>query len=92
MAINSLGPAYYEDNKFGIRISDVLHAINLPDSSEYFEGDGACQFKDISMVPIQTKMININLLTREEVSSCHWVSTLALNLSKGIPKNSIEKN
>lgn len=68
MPVNFLGPAHYAEGKFGIRISDVLHVINLPDSSEYFEGDGACQFKDISMVPIQTKMININLLTRQEVS------------------------
>lgn len=62
------GPGYYEENHYGIRISDVLHVIDLPESSEFFEGSGALHFEDMSMVPIQTKMININLLSDEEVS------------------------
>lgn len=62
------GPGYYEENHYGIRISDVLHVIDLPESSEFFEGSGALYFEDMSMVPIQTKMININLLSNEEVS------------------------
>lgn len=50
-----------------MRIGDVLHVVDLPDSAHYFEERGACHFNDITMVPIQAKMINTALLTPEEV-------------------------
>lgn len=49
----------------------MLHVIDLPESTDFFEGYGALHFEDMSMVPIQTKMININLLSDDEVSIEH---------------------
>lgn len=60
-------PGYYEDDKFGIRIENVLQVIDAPDSSKYFDGKGAFKFDDITMVPIQAKLIDVDLLTESEV-------------------------
>lgn len=60
-------PGYYEEDKFGIRIENVLQVVDVPDSSQMFGGRGAFKFEDITMVPIQTKMINVDLLTEPEV-------------------------
>lgn len=65
--LECLGPGYYEENQYGVRVSDVLHVIDLPESGHFFEQRGAYQFDDITMVPIQAKMINTALLTYEEV-------------------------
>lgn len=60
-------PGYYEDGKFGIRIENVLQVIEQSDSSDSFDGKGSYKFEDITMVPIQTKLINVELLTENEV-------------------------
>lgn len=68
-------PGVYEDGAFGIRIENVLQVLNKPDSSKYFGGKGAYKFDDITMVPIQTKLINVDLLTQPEVSSIlKWIN------------------
>lgn len=61
-------PGYYEDGQFGIRIESVLQVIETPDSSKHFGGRGSYKFDDITMVPIQTKLINVNLLSAAEVN------------------------
>lgn len=61
-------PGVYEDDAFGIRIQNVLQVTRKSDSSHYFGGKGAYQFDDVTMVPIQTKLINVDLLTQSEVS------------------------
>lgn len=63
-------------------IGDVLHVVDLPDSAHFFEERGACHFNDITMVPIQAKMINTALLTPEEV---RWNISLKEYLTKGFP-------
>lgn len=64
-------PGVYVDGAFGIRLQNVLQVVPKPDSSNYFDGKGAYQFDDVTMVPIQTKLINIDLLTQGEVNSKH---------------------
>lgn len=66
-------PGYYEDNKFGVRIENVLQVIEAPDSSKHFGGKGAFKFEDVTMVPIQSKMINIDLLTDSEVFAINFI-------------------
>lgn len=61
-------PGVYEDGSFGIRIENVLQVVSKPDSSKYFDGKAAYKFDDITMVPIQTKLINVDLLTQSEVN------------------------
>lgn len=41
--------------------------VEVPDSSKHFGGRGAYKFDDITMVPIQKKLINVDLLTDSEV-------------------------
>lgn len=60
-------PGYYEDDKFGVCIENVLQVVDVPDSSAYFNGKGANKFDEITMVPIQTKLIMVDLLTEIEV-------------------------
>lgn len=62
-------PGYYETDDFGIRIENVIQVIEAPNSSNYFGGYGACKFNDVTMVPIQKKMISIDLLTDAEVNN-----------------------
>lgn len=59
-------PGYYEDGNFGIRIESLLvtkkvQHIKSPLNREF------CEFETITMAPIQTKLINTALLSREEV-------------------------
>lgn len=60
-------PGYYEENNFGVHIVNVLQVVDVPDSSKMFGGRGAFKFEDFTMVPIQSKMINNDLLTEQEV-------------------------
>lgn len=61
-------PGYYEEDKFGIRIEDVVQVIKKANLSEAFGGRGALTFETVTFAPIQTKMIDTNLLTKDEVS------------------------
>lgn len=64
---DKIEPGYYEAGSFGIRIEDVIQVVDLPNSSHYFGNKGALCFEDITMVPIQKKMINVTMLTDKEV-------------------------
>lgn len=69
----SAHPGVYLDGLFGIRIQNVLQVVQKANSANYFDGKGAYQFDDVTMVPIQTKLINVDLLTQSEVSSMRCV-------------------
>ncbi|XP_058444565.1 xaa-Pro aminopeptidase ApepP [Malaya genurostris] len=61
-------PGYYKDEHFGIRIEDIVQVI--PTSiGDNFNGRGALCFRTITMCPIQTKLINVKLLTDKERNS-----------------------
>ncbi|XP_063818716.1 xaa-Pro aminopeptidase 1 [Pseudophryne corroboree] len=63
-------PGYYEDGSFGIRIESLV--LVVPAKTKYnFQERGSLTFEPITLVPIQTKMINVDLLTEKEV---HWVN------------------
>uniref|UniRef100_G1KFD1 X-prolyl aminopeptidase 1 n=1 Tax=Anolis carolinensis TaxID=28377 RepID=G1KFD1_ANOCA len=63
-------PGYYEDGSFGIRIENVV--IVIPVKTKYnFSNRGSLTFEPLTLVPIQTKMINVHLLTQKE---CDWVN------------------
>ncbi|KAM4702754.1 xaa-Pro aminopeptidase 1 [Rhinophrynus dorsalis] len=58
-------PGYYEDGSFGIRIENLV--LVVPAKTKYnFRDRGSLTFEPITLVPIQTKMINIELLTQKE--------------------------
>ncbi|KAI7824315.1 Creatinase/aminopeptidase [Gamsiella multidivaricata] len=63
-------PGYYEDGRFGIRIENVL-VVRKAQTRHRFGGKEYYGFDHITFVPIQTKMIDRTLLSREEVE---WVN------------------
>lgn len=60
-------PGFYEDEKFGIRLENIVRII--PASVPYkFKDHKFLTFETITLVPIQTKMLLRNMLTDKEVS------------------------
>jgi Xaa-Pro aminopeptidase len=69
--IMSNEPGYYEDNKFGIRIENL--AVVTDASTEFrFGGKGYMTLEPITLVPIETKLINKELLSPGEIE---WVNS-----------------
>jgi len=62
-------PGYYEDNSFGIRIENLL-AVTPKESNE-FNGVKYMGFERLTYVPIQIKMMKLELLTDEEIE---WIN------------------
>ncbi|TKW31076.1 hypothetical protein SEVIR_2G081300v4 [Setaria viridis] len=63
-------PGYYEDNSFGIRIENLLliKELNLANS---FGGISYLGFEKLTFVPIQSKLIDMSLLSPAEIN---WVN------------------
>ncbi|XP_063474011.1 xaa-Pro aminopeptidase 1 isoform X5 [Symphalangus syndactylus] len=58
-------PGYYEDGAFGIRIENVV--LVVPVKTKYnFNNRGSLTFEPLTLVPIQTKMIDVDSLTDKE--------------------------
>uniref|UniRef100_A0A0A0KKA4 Xaa-Pro aminopeptidase n=1 Tax=Cucumis sativus TaxID=3659 RepID=A0A0A0KKA4_CUCSA len=64
-------PGYYEDGAFGIRLENVL-VVKDADTKFNFGDKGYLSFEHITWAPYQRKLINISLLTFEELN---WVNT-----------------
>ncbi|XP_055447455.1 xaa-Pro aminopeptidase 1 isoform X3 [Psammomys obesus] len=65
-------PGYYEDGAFGIRIENVV--LVVPAKTKYnFNNRGSLTFEPLTLVPIQTKMIDVDSLTDKEVTGSHGV-------------------
>lgn len=59
-------PGYYEDGKFGIRIEDIVQIVNATNAANNFMGRGALTFHTVTLCPIHTKLIKVDLLTEAE--------------------------
>lgn len=65
-----LEPGYYEDGAFGIRIENVLVCKEV--KTQFNFGDkGYLGFEHLTLVPIQTKMVDTSLLSQKEKE---WVN------------------
>lgn len=60
-------PGYYEDGKFGIRIEDIVLVVNT-ETPYKFNDINFLTFETVSLVPIQTKLINKSMLTEKEIN------------------------
>lgn len=59
-------PGYYEENKFGIRIENIVRIVRA--EPKYTMKDAKfLTFEDVTLVPIQSKMLVPSLLTRKEI-------------------------
>ncbi|KAL4640196.1 xaa-Pro aminopeptidase 1 isoform X1 [Arapaima gigas] len=69
-------PGYYEDGSFGIRIENVV--LVVPATPKYnYRNRGSLTFEPITLVPIQVKMINTEMLTKKEARLnliCDWLN------------------
>ncbi|KAJ3352842.1 hypothetical protein HDU91_005965 [Kappamyces sp. JEL0680] len=63
-------PGFYKDGAFGIRIENVL-LVKKADTPNNFGDTGFLGFEHVTVVPIQTKLIEKSLLTPEEVQ---WIN------------------
>ncbi|XP_050274149.1 aminopeptidase P2 [Quercus robur] len=59
-------PGYYEDHAFGIRIENLLYVKEV-DTPNRFGGVGYLGFEKLTFVPIQSKLIDLSLLSAVEV-------------------------
>jgi Xaa-Pro aminopeptidase len=64
-------PGYYEPNHFGIRIENLLLVKGRPDLP-VFAGKKFICFEKLTYIPIQTKMIQRELLSKEETG---WLNS-----------------
>lgn len=60
-------PGYYENEKFGIRIEDIVQVVKA-NAAKDFDGRGALTFHTVTLCPIHTKLIKRDLLTEEEIN------------------------
>lgn len=59
-------PGFYEVNGFGIRIENLLIVTDKKEFPE-FAGKSFLQFERLTHIPIQTKMVDKTILTKEEI-------------------------
>ncbi|KAI9906952.1 hypothetical protein PsorP6_003529 [Peronosclerospora sorghi] len=64
-------PGYYEDGNFGIRIESVMVVHKAPHIKGPLKTE-FCEFETITMVPIQLKLIDVDLLTSGELK---WLNS-----------------
>eukprot|EP00798_Chlamydomonas_sp_ICE-L_P002572 gene2572-30958_t len=62
-------PGYYEDGNFGVRIENLM-IIKEVDTPNRFGGISYLGFERLTLVPIQTKMMDSMILSEEEIA---WV-------------------
>ncbi|KAE7999887.1 hypothetical protein FH972_004276 [Carpinus fangiana] len=67
-------PGYYEDGNFGIRLENVL-IIKKADTKFNFGDKGYLSFEHITWAPYQRKLIDLSLLTSEEID---WLNSYHL--------------
>ncbi|KRT78593.1 Peptidase [Oryctes borbonicus] len=60
-------PGYYEDGKFGLRIEDIVLIVDAQ-TPYNFNSRGFLTFETVTLAPIQTKMILVEMLTEDEIS------------------------
>jgi Xaa-Pro aminopeptidase len=60
-------PGYYEEGKFGIRIESILVCVEAQTPNK-FNNKQYLTFETITLVPIQHKLIIVDMLTAEEIA------------------------
>ena len=59
-------PGYYEDKAFGIRIENLV-VLRKAETKYNFNNRGSLRLETITLVPIQLKMIDVNLMQDDEI-------------------------
>uniref|UniRef100_A0A8C7ZSR0 X-prolyl aminopeptidase (aminopeptidase P) 2, membrane-bound n=1 Tax=Oryzias sinensis TaxID=183150 RepID=A0A8C7ZSR0_9TELE len=69
----SIEPGYYKENDFGIRIEDI--AVTVPAQTKY--GNNYLTFDTVSLVPYDRKLIDIALLSSEQLQ---WLNNYYMTI------------
>lgn len=64
-------PGYYEDGKFGIRIENIVRIVKA-ETPHNHRDRGFLTFKTVTLVPIQTKLMDPSMLTEKEID---WLNS-----------------
>jgi Xaa-Pro aminopeptidase len=87
-------PGYYENNHFGIRIENLL-LVQKVNELESYNGREFYKFESLTLIPIQIKMIKLELLTldeREYINNYHQiVREQILTLPRVYPRVNLSK-
>jgi Xaa-Pro aminopeptidase len=75
-------PGYYESGSFGIRIESLVLVKEVP-TARQVGGKPYLGFETITMVPIQQKMIDISMLTDDEIQ---WLNNYHADVREKIEK------
>ena len=65
-------PGYYENGSFGIRLESLVVVVKK-ETEHNFLNKGYLTFDPITMVPIQTRMIDPKMLSEKEVSTYYSI-------------------
>ncbi|KAK6461049.1 X-Pro aminopeptidase [Scheffersomyces coipomensis] len=80
-------PGYYEDGEYGIRIENVMF---IKESGKQYGGKKFFEFETITKVPFCKKLINVDMLSEEELA---WINgyhnTIWNDLNESFDKNSV---
>jgi len=60
-------PGYYEDGKFGIRLENIELVVAAKTPHNH-KDRGFLTFETVSLVPIQTNLLDVSMLTCKEVN------------------------
>ncbi|RSH90625.1 hypothetical protein EHS25_001230 [Saitozyma podzolica] len=58
-------PGYYADGKWGIRIENII-VVKIAETPNNFGGKGYLEFEHVTMCPMQTKLVQVDLLSPAE--------------------------
>lgn len=64
-----LEPGYYKEGLFGVRLENVMEVVSMPWLKDEYTGDSYLGFKDVTLVPIEPKLIDYSLLSFYHVFS-----------------------
>lgn len=62
----NIEPGYYEDGKFGIRLENIELVVPAETPHNY-RNRGFLTFETVTLVPIQTSLLDVSMLTNKEV-------------------------
>ncbi|XP_076295222.1 xaa-Pro aminopeptidase ApepP [Lasioglossum baleicum] len=71
-------PGYYEDEKFGIRLENIELVVKANTPYNH-KNRGFLTFETVTLVPIQTKLLDVSLLTDEEIKYLNGYHAKCLN-------------
>lgn len=69
-------PGYYENGNFGIRIENIC-VSTCAKTPFNFGGKKFLQFEDLTLVPMKTDLINLDMMDNEELA---WLNNYHTNV------------